>query len=59
MRGASGRPTGVVGGPDETRRKVRELVRAGADVIKIATSGGGVSPRGDPGTPTSATPRWQ
>ena len=30
------------------RRKVRELVRAGADVIKVATSGGVLSPRDDP-----------
>jgi imidazolonepropionase-like amidohydrolase len=43
-----GRPAGTVDGPDEARRKVRELVRAGASVIKIATSGGVVSPRSDP-----------
>ena len=30
------------------RRKVRELVRAGADVIKVATCGGVLSPRDDP-----------
>ncbi|MPZ12770.1 MAG: amidohydrolase family protein, partial [Kiloniellaceae bacterium] len=35
-----GRPPVVVDGPDEIRRKIRELVRAGADVIKVATSGG-------------------
>lgn len=38
-----GRPSIVVDGPDEIRRKVRELIRAGADVIKVATSGGLVS----------------
>lgn len=38
-----GRPPVVVDGPDEVRRTVRELVRAGADVIKVATSGGIVS----------------
>jgi imidazolonepropionase-like amidohydrolase len=43
-----GRPSGLVDGPDEVRRKVRELVRAGADVIKVATSGGVLSPRDDP-----------
>jgi imidazolonepropionase-like amidohydrolase len=43
-----GRPSGVVDGPDEVRRKVRELVRMGADVIKVATSGGVLSPRDDP-----------
>jgi len=43
-----GRPSGVVDGPEEVRRKVRELVRAGADQIKVATSGGVLSPRDDP-----------
>jgi imidazolonepropionase-like amidohydrolase len=43
-----GRPSGLVDGPDAVRRKVRELVRAGADVIKVATSGGVLSPRDDP-----------
>ncbi len=43
-----GRPDTVVDGPAEMRRKVRELVRAGADVIKVATSGGVLSPRDDP-----------
>jgi imidazolonepropionase-like amidohydrolase len=46
-----GRPAGVVDGADEMRRKVRELVRAGADVIKVCTSGGVVSPRDDPRHP--------
>ena len=43
-----GRPSGLVDGTDEVRRKVRELVRMGADVIKVATSGGVLSPRDDP-----------
>ena len=43
-----GRPSGLVDGPDEVRRKVREILRAGADVIKVATSGGVLSPRDDP-----------
>jgi imidazolonepropionase-like amidohydrolase len=43
-----GRPSGLVDGQDEIRRKVRELVRMGADVIKVATSGGVLSPRDDP-----------
>ena len=38
-----GRPSGVVDGPDEVRKRVRELLRAGADVIKVATSGGVLS----------------
>ena len=43
-----GRPDGVVDGPDEVRRRVRELIRAGADVIKVATTGGVLSPRDEP-----------
>ena len=43
-----GMPSPLVDGPDEMRRKVRELHRAGADVVKVATSGGVVSPRDDP-----------
>jgi imidazolonepropionase-like amidohydrolase len=43
-----GRPSGLVDGVDEVRRKVRELIRDGADVIKVATSGGALSPTDDP-----------
>jgi imidazolonepropionase-like amidohydrolase len=43
-----GRPNHIVDGPEEMRRKVRELVRMGADVIKVATSGGVLSPRDEP-----------
>jgi imidazolonepropionase-like amidohydrolase len=43
-----GHPSGIVDGPDEMRRRVRELVREGADVIKVATSGGVLSPRDHP-----------
>ena len=43
-----GVPPAIVDGPDEMRRKVRELHRMGADVIKVATSGGVASPRDDP-----------
>jgi imidazolonepropionase-like amidohydrolase len=43
-----GNPRWVVDGPDEMRRQVRELIREGADVIKVATSGGVLSPRDDP-----------
>lgn len=46
-----GMPTQIVDGVDEARRKVRELVRNGADVIKIATSGGVLSPRDSPDQP--------
>ena len=43
-----GRPHNIVDGPEEMRRKVRELIRAGADVIKVATTGGVLSSRSDP-----------
>ncbi|EHR62911.1 metal-dependent hydrolase family protein [Saccharomonospora cyanea] len=46
-----GRPPVVVDGPEEIRRKIRELVRAGADVIKVATSGGIVSSGAGPEIP--------
>ena len=43
-----GVPPTLVDGPDEMRHKVRELVRMGADVIKVAVSGGVLSPRDKP-----------
>jgi imidazolonepropionase-like amidohydrolase len=43
-----GIPDTRVDGPDSMRRVVRELVRMGADVIKVATSGGVLSPRDKP-----------
>lgn len=43
-----GAPSGLVDGPDEMRRAVRAMIRAGADAIKVATSGGVLSPRDDP-----------
>jgi imidazolonepropionase-like amidohydrolase len=43
-----GRPEGVVDGPEEMRKKVREIVRAGANVIKVCTSGGVLSPGDSP-----------
>ncbi|MEX2655615.1 MAG: amidohydrolase family protein [Acidimicrobiia bacterium] len=46
-----GIPNGVVNSPDEMRRVVREIIRAGADNIKVATSGGVMSPRSDPTRP--------
>ncbi len=46
-----GMPPGVCDGVDGTTRKVREMVRAGADVIKIASSGGFLSSSDDPRQP--------
>jgi imidazolonepropionase-like amidohydrolase len=43
-----GVPATLVDGPDEMRRVVRTLVRMGADVIKVAVSGGVLSPRDKP-----------
>jgi imidazolonepropionase-like amidohydrolase len=41
-------PHGVVDGVDDMRRKVRAVLRAGADWIKLCTSGGVLSPSDDP-----------
>ena len=41
-------PSGICDGPDECRKKVREVIRAGADWIKIATTGGVGTPIGGP-----------
>ena len=41
-------PDGVCDGVDACRHKVREMVRAGADWIKIATTGGVGTPTGGP-----------
>jgi imidazolonepropionase-like amidohydrolase len=46
-----GFPSGVCDGVDGVREKVREVIRAGADVIKIASSGGFFSPADDPMDP--------
>jgi imidazolonepropionase-like amidohydrolase len=43
-----GRPEALVDGPDEMRRTARELLRAGAEVLKVCTTGGVLSPRDDP-----------
>jgi imidazolonepropionase-like amidohydrolase len=43
-----GRPATIADGPDEMRKVARELLRAGADVLKVCTTGGVLSPRDDP-----------
>jgi imidazolonepropionase-like amidohydrolase len=43
-----GMPSGIVDGPEEMRKRVREIVRAGANVIKVCTSGGVLSPGDSP-----------
>jgi imidazolonepropionase-like amidohydrolase len=49
--GYPGMPSGVCDGVEGVSRKVREVIRAGADVIKIASSGGFFSPTDDPMEP--------
>ena len=46
-----GMPSGICDGVEGVTRKVREVIRAGADVIKIASSGGFYSPSDDPMDP--------
>src|SRR4051794_4601657 len=46
-----GMPSPIVDGVEEARRRGREGIRAGADVIKIATSGGVLSPTDAPPPP--------
>jgi imidazolonepropionase-like amidohydrolase len=43
-----GVPDGIADGVDACRRKVREVIRLGADCVKIATTGGVGSPTGGP-----------
>ena len=43
-----GQPSTVVDGRDSARRVVRQLVRAGADQIKVATTGGAMTAYNDP-----------
>jgi imidazolonepropionase-like amidohydrolase len=43
-----GRPATIVDGPDEMRKVTRTLLRAGAEVLKVCTTGGVLSPRDDP-----------
>jgi imidazolonepropionase-like amidohydrolase len=43
-----GRPPYLVDGADEMRRTVRTILRSGADWIKLATTGGVISPTDDP-----------
>ncbi|MDE3173822.1 MAG: amidohydrolase family protein [Gemmatimonadota bacterium] len=43
-----GLPNGICDGVDEVRHKVREVLRAGADVIKVCSTGGVLSPTDHP-----------
>jgi imidazolonepropionase-like amidohydrolase len=43
-----GNPDGICDGVDGVRKKVREVLRAGADIIKICSTGGVLSPTDHP-----------
>lgn len=43
-----GNPDGICDGVEEVRKKVREILRAGAEVIKICSTGGVLSPTDHP-----------
>lgn len=43
-----GLPGGICDGVDDVRRKVREVLRAGAEVIKVCSTGGVLSPTDHP-----------
>lgn len=43
-----GMPNGICDGVEEVRKKVREVLRAGADIIKICSTGGVLSPTDHP-----------
>lgn len=43
-----GMPDGICDGPEEVRKKVREVLRAGAEVIKVCSTGGVGSPTDHP-----------
>lgn len=43
-----GRPGGLCDGVEEVRKKVREVLRAGADIIKVCSTGGVLSPTDHP-----------
>ena len=43
-----GRPSGIADGPDDVRKVARQLLRAGAEVLKVCATGGVLSPSDDP-----------
>ena len=43
-----GMPGNICDGPDDVRRKVREVLRAGAEVVKVCSTGGVMSPTDHP-----------
>ncbi|WP_085524361.1 metal-dependent hydrolase family protein [Tuberibacillus sp. Marseille-P3662] len=43
-----GMPSGICDGPEQVRQKVREMLRAGADIVKVHATGGVMSPTDHP-----------
>lgn len=43
-----GMPSGICDGPEQVRKKVREMLRAGAEIIKVHATGGVMSPTDHP-----------
>lgn len=41
-------PSGICDGPEEVTKKVREILRAGADIVKVHATGGVMSPTDHP-----------
>lgn len=48
LGGYPGNPDGICDGPEEVRKKVREVLRAGADIVKVHSTGGVLSPTDHP-----------
>ncbi|HEX7065732.1 MAG TPA: amidohydrolase family protein [Bacillales bacterium] len=48
LGGYPGNPEGICNGPEEVRKKAREVLRAGADILKVHSTGGVLSPTDHP-----------
>ncbi|WP_170006172.1 metal-dependent hydrolase family protein [Bacillus fonticola] len=48
LHGYPGNPDGICDGVEQVRQKVREVLRAGADIIKVHATGGVLSPTDHP-----------
>lgn len=48
LGGYPGNPDGICDGIEEVRKKVREVLRAGADIVKVHSTGGVLSPTDHP-----------
>lgn len=48
LGGYPGSPAGICNGVEEVRKKAREVLRAGADIVKVHATGGVISPTDHP-----------